>query len=196
MIGFNKDINTQKRILFEILSQNSILFEIIRDAPKIGLENYYIGAGCVCQSVWNYQNGLDLMYGISDVDFVYFDDRDLSYEAENRIVQEIKRRFFHLPVEIDIKNQARVHLWYQDHYGYELQPYDSLESAINSWPTTATSIGIRLSDGDLVVYAPFGLNDMFGQIVRANKMQITKETYWKKCKKWHAKWPTLQVVEW
>lgn len=196
MIGFNKNIRTQTQILFDILSQNSILFEIIKNAPKFGLENYYIGAGCICQSVWNYQNGLDLMHGISDIDFVYFDNSDLSYEAEDHVVQEIKRQFSHLQVEIDIKNQARVHLWYKNHYGYELQPYDSLESAINSWPTTATSIGVRLSDGDLVVYAPFGLNDLFGQIVRANKVQITKETYLKKCKKWCAKWPNLNVVKW
>ncbi|MFT4007670.1 MAG: nucleotidyltransferase family protein [Lacrimispora sp.] len=196
MIGYNQDIETQKQILFNIVLQNKVLFEIIKGSQSFGLEHYYIGAGCICQSVWNYQNGLELMYGISDVDFVYFDDKNISYEAEDCLIKAVKGRFSHLPVEIDVKNQARVHLWYKDHYGYELQPYDSLESAINSWPTTATSIGVRVSGEDLAVYAPFGLNDMFGQIVRANKTQITRETYLMKCEKWCSKWPGLHVIEW
>lgn len=135
------------------------------------------------------------MYGISDVDIVYFDN-DLSFEAEDRVIRKIEQQFEHIPVEIDIKNQARVHLWYKDYYGYELVPYDSLESAINTWPTTATSIGIRISDGDFIVYAPYGLNDMFGQIIRANKTQISKETYLKKCGKWSSKWPELTIIDW
>jgi len=196
MIGFNQDLDAQTQILSSIIFQNKVVFEIINESQKFGLENYYIGAGCICQSVWNYQNGFELMYGISDVDFVYFDQEDLSYEAEDCVVRKIKQCFSHMPVEIDVKNQARVHLWYKDHYGYELQPYDSLESAINSWPTTATSIGVRITDGNLTVYAPFGLNDMFGQIVRANRAQNTKETYLKKCEKWCARWPGLNVVAW
>lgn len=195
MIGYNCDLETQRQLLFSILQKNSLLFEIIRGAPEIGLDDYYIGAGCICQTVWNYQNGFDLMYGISDVDFVYF-DVDTGYEKEDIVIRQIEQRFSHLPVVIDVKNQARVHLWYQKHYGYELLPYESLEHAINSWPTTSTSIGIKLINDKLVVYAPFGLNDMFGQIVRANKTQITKDFYLQKCAKWSKKWFTLQIMEW
>ena len=195
MIGYNRDIGTQQRLLYEILSQSPVLFDVLEGAQTLGLEDYYIGAGCVCQTVWNFQNGLDLMYGISDIDFVYF-DAELSYEAEDRVIRRVKQRFCALPVEIDVKNQARVHLWYKDHYGYDLRPYGSLEEAISTWPTTATSIGIRLQDSALTVCAPFGLNDLFGQIVRPNKTQITEETYLKKCEKWKAKWNTLTIVSW
>lgn len=195
MIGYNRDIDTQKRLLFDILAKNTVLFRVIEEAQDMNLKNYYIGAGCICQTVWNFQNGLDLMYGISDVDFVYFDE-DLSYEKEDRIIKEIRQRFNLLPVEIDVKNQARVHLWYKEYYGYGLAPYDSLESAINTWPATAASIGVKLHAGAFVVYAPFGLNDMFGQIIRPNKTQITRETYLKKCEKWSSKWSTLNITEW
>ena len=133
---------------------------------------------------------------LSDVDLVYFDDVDLSYEAEELIVDEVRRRFSHLPVAIDVKNQARVHLWYQDYYGYALKPYDSLESAIDSWPTTASAVGVRMERGEFIVYAPYGLNDMFGQIVRPHKTQITEKTYRHKCEKWLAKWDSLTIMEW
>lgn len=195
MIGYNCDLDTQKHLLYEILSKNSVLFHIIKEAQTMNLENYYIGAGCICQTVWNFQNNLDLMYGISDIDFVYFDD-DLSYEKEDHIIRQANQKFNRLPVEIDMKNQARVHLWYKERYGYDLQPYTSVENAINTWPTTATSIGVRIQDGTFIVYAPYGLNDMFGQIVRPNKTQITKETYLKKCEKWGSKWNTLKFIEW
>lgn len=195
MTGYNRDITTQMRLLYEILSQNPVLFEVLKGSRSVGLEDYYIGAGCVCQTVWNYQNRRDLMDGISDIDLVYF-DRDLSYEAEDRIIRQVKEKFRQLPVEVDVKNQARVHLWYKDHYGYDLRPYASLEEAINTWPTTATAVGVRLQGDGLAVYAPFGLNDMFGQIVRPNKAQITEGTYLQKCEKWGSKWDTLTIIPW
>lgn len=196
MIGFNCDVESQVEMLHEILQKNDVIYQVILRVNKLGIDKYYIGAGCICQSVWNYQNNLNPMYGISDVDLVYFNDNDLSYEAENTIILKVKNEFSDLSVDIDIKNQARVHLWYKKHYGYDISPYNSVEDAINTWPTTATSIGVRLEDGKFIVYAPFGMNDMFGQIIRANKTQITKETYMQKCNKWVSKWNSLRIVEW
>lgn len=195
MIGYNCDLDTQKRLLYGILVQNPVLSEVLRGSQTLGLENYYTGAGCICQTVWNHQNGLDPMHGISDIDFVYF-DTDLSYEAEDRVIKRVRQTFRGLPVELDVKNEARVHLWFKERHGYDIDPYTSVESAINTWPTTATAVGVRLEDGGLSVYAPFGLNDLFGQIIRANKTQITEETYLQKCKKWTAKWNTLTVIPW
>lgn len=195
MIGYNCGLDTQKRLLCDILFQSPVLAEILRETPTLGLENYYIGAGCICQTVWNFQNGLDLMHGISDVDLAYFDG-DLSYEKEDAVIGWAKQKFSALPVALDVKNQARVHLWYRDHYGYDLPPYTSVEQAIGTWPTTATAVGVRLEGSGLTVCAPFGLNDLFGQIVRPNKTQITEETYQKKCEKWGLKWSTLTVIPW
>lgn len=195
MLGYHCDIGTQTRLLQEILSQSPVLAEILRETPALGLENYYVGAGCVCQTVWNFQNGLDWMYGISDVDLAYFDG-DLSYEKEDAVIWRVKQKFSALPVALDVKNQARVHLWYRDHYGYDLPPYTSVEQAIGTWPTTATAVGVRLEGSGLTVCAPFGLNDLFGQIVRPSKTQITEETYQKKCEKWGLKWSTLTMIPW
>lgn len=136
------------------------------------------------------------MHGISDIDLVYFDGEDLSYESEERNIKKVADEFSNLPIQFDVKNQARVHLWYKDYFGYELSPYNSVEDAISSWPTTATAIGVRMENNKLIVYAPFGMNDMFGQIVRANKTQVDKETYIKKCEKWAGKWDTLSFFEW
>ena len=196
MIGKNIDLLSQVNTLADILKQNKLLFEIFVKASGIGLGDYYIGAGCIAQTVWNYQTGLELMNGISDIDFVYYDGTDLSFDAENEKIRQITEIITPHIISLDIKNQARVHLWYKEHFGYDIKPYDSIENAINTWPTTATSVGVRLENTELKVYAPFGLNDLFGMIIRANKTQITEETYTQKVKKWSAVWPSLTIIPW
>lgn len=195
--GYNKDINTQLDILEKIIMKNEQLKTVLNRAEALGLSEYYIGAGCITQTVWNYLSDNPLEQGIKDIDFVYFDDKNMDEQSENVVVEKINELYNDLGVEIDVKNEARVHLWYEKHFGYSIKPYTSLEAAINTWPTTATSVGIRKnSDGSLKVYAPYGLNDMFGKIVRANKKQITKEIYENKISSWLKKWPDLNVITW
>jgi uncharacterized protein len=82
-------------------------------------------------------------------------------------------------------------------FGYEIAPYESVEGAINTWPTTATCVGVRTtSAGGLHVHAPFGLTDLFDMIVRPNKVQITKELYEAKTERWTRLWPKLQRLPW
>jgi hypothetical protein len=196
LLARNKDISIQMNCLTKIVTLNPLLNNIFLKAPDLKLTDYYIGAGCIAQSIWNHSCGLPINYGINDIDFVYF-DYDLSYDKECEVIDNVKGIFGDLPLSIDIKNQARVHLWYENHFGYPIDPYSSLEEAINSWPTTATAIGMRKhANGEWRVYAPFGLNDLFSLIVRANKAQITKEIYEKKVSRWKSNWPTLTVIPW
>lgn len=195
--GYNLDIHRQIEILEKIIMLSETLSEAIERAKTLDLDNYYIGAGCITQTVWNYLSNNPLDYGIKDIDFVYFDDNNLDLEAENQVTLKIKNLYSDLKNQIDIKNQARVHLWYKSHFGYEIKPYSSLEDAINTWPTTATAIGVRKEkNNEFKVYAPFGLNDLFGKIVRANKAQITEEIYKSKVVSWTNKWEDLIVIPW
>ncbi|MCK4258356.1 MAG: nucleotidyltransferase family protein [Halanaerobiales bacterium] len=195
--AYNLDLQSQIQILQEVLFENEVLREVLNRSSSLEVESYYVGAGCITQTVWNYLSGNQLNYGIQDIDFVYFDKVDLSYANEDKIVKKAYRLFADIPLKIDVKNQARVHLWYKKHFRYEIKPYSSLEDAINSWPTTATSIGVRLdARGNLIVYAPFGLNDLFGKFVRANKVQITKEIYEQKVFRWLSIWPDLKIIPW
>ena len=157
----------QRAQLTAILLAHPVLGEVLRRSPALELGDYCVGAGAVCQSVWNAQEGLPPLHGISDVDLVYFDP-DLSYEKEDRVIHRVQEAFRDLPVAFDVKNQARVHFWYRDHFGSDIAPYPSLEAAIATWPTTATAVGVRLEGEELKVIAPFGLDDLFGRIVRPN----------------------------
>lgn len=194
--GFNQDIGEQSLALERILSSSPMIREALNRAQSLDIEDYYIGAGCIAQTVWNYLSGNPPDHGIKDIDFAYFDDTRLDYESENEVVEKVKRLCADIEIEMDVKNQARVHLWYESRFGHEIAPYESLEAALNSWPTTATAIGVRKEKHGLKVYAPFGLNDVFGKIVRANKVQITERIYDEKTKRWLHKWPDLTVIPW
>lgn len=195
--GFNANLQTQIKVLVEIIMSNVTLKEVISRSCHLGLENYYIGAGCITQTIWNYMSGNPLEYGIKDIDFAFFDDKRNGYEYENSVVQKVNELFNDLQVDLDVKNQARVHLWYESHFGCKIKPYTSLEAALNTWPTTATAVGVRKEkNGEFTVYAPFGLNDLFGMVVRANKVQVTKDIFETKVSRWLKVWPDLKVIPW
>lgn len=195
MMGAHEPLSRQVEILGEMLQRNGPVWQLVEKSGDLGLSDYYIGAGCVAQTVWNLQNGNPPLWGIDDVDFVYFDN-DLSPEAEETTAKAVRRRFGDCPLRIDVKNEARIHLWYRSRFGYDIPPYTSLERAIDTWPTTATAVGVRWERGALSVYAPYGLSDLFSQTVRANKAQITREIYEKKVRRWALLWPTLSVIPW
>lgn len=193
--GYNVSINEQLVILEKILRKNTELMSILEVLEKDGISNYYVGAGAINQTVFNYYHGYDINYGIKDYDIVYYDE-DISYAKEDIVIKRLNARFNDLDVCVDIKNQARVHIWYYEKYGIKKVPYTSVEDAIAWWGATITCIGVRLENGKLVVFAPYGLNDIFGMIIRPVKKDFTKENYDERADKWMKKWPMLKKIEW
>lgn len=179
-----------------ILARSPIVAAIVGRWPQICLPDGWLVAGCIAQSVWNDVLRLPATHGISDVDLVYFDGEDLSAETEARHAARVRALFADLGLWIDVKNEARVHLWYAEKFGNALEPYVSTEDAITTFPTTATAIGVQPRPDGLRVFAPYGLSDLLGLIVRPNKKQITRPIYDAKVKKWLALWPGLRVVDW
>jgi len=196
MPAFNKDLASQARYLEVTLLKCKTVREVLERIPELGLPDWHIGVGAVAQTVWNELHGFPPDTGIRDCDVVYFDP-DTSFEAEDKVIQAGSRLFASLTVDVEIRNEARVHLWYEQKFGKKITPYNSTEDAINSWPTTATAIGVRYNRiGQLLIYALYGLNDLLGMIVRPNKGQITPDIYQRKAERWQKVWPRLQVVPW
>jgi hypothetical protein len=178
------------------LDENELVQRILARADDLKLPNWYLGAGCIPQTVWNLMHGFNALDHIRDYDLTYFDPTDTSYEAEDQRIQAAAELFADLPALVEVRNQARVHLWYEDHFGYPIEPYRSVEEAIATWPTTASAIGVRGIPGQLSVYAPFGLGDVLGMVARPNRRQVTKQIYLRKVVRWQACWPRLSVLDW
>ena len=185
-------------LLVKTISKNEPIHKVLNVLKGLNLPfEYYVGAGCITNTVWNEISGYPLEYGISDIDIVYYESDDLSPDSEKILKEQVLNRLGHFQFKLDVKNQARVHLWYENKFGFSIKPYCSLEEAIDSWPTTATALGLRLEqDGSYELYAPYGLDDLFSMVVRPNKLMITKEIFEDKAKKWNTKWPHLVTMPW
>lgn len=188
--------NDMYRELGPTILASPLLRPIIDAWDKLSLPDCWMVAGAIAQTVWNETFGLPSAHGISDLDIVYFDGDDLSERGEAQHAARIRATFAHLPVWIDVKNQARVHTWYQDKFGYPVLPYTSTADAITSFPTTATAIGLQPTNGSLVFDAPFGIDDLMAGVVRPNRKQITRAIYEAKVHRWLAHWPLLAVLPW
>lgn len=205
LVGVNQDSSirsvmgnnmTKIEQLLQILEKNKSVQSILERASELKMPNWYLGAGGIVQTVWNVKHDFNPENGIKDYDLVYYDANSISYEAEDAFIQRGKEIFKDIPVLVEIRNQARVHLWYEKHFGKPIGRYKSTEEAISTWPTTATSIGARKEKGQFQVYAPFGLDDLLDMIVRANKALITEKIYQDKVDRWIKIWPNLKVVPW
>ena len=197
--GKNKSLNEQLLVLESILNKSKKIKEILRVLEQYSKENqdfknYYLAAGCVNQTIFNYYHNYDLDYGIGDYDIVYYDE-DTSYEKEDIIIKDLKERLKYLDLKFDIKNEKRVQIWYNEKYKTNRKEYESVEDAISKWGTTITCIGVRMENNKLIVCAPYGLNDLFNLILRPVKIDFTKEDYEKKVTKWTSKWKLLKVIK-
>jgi hypothetical protein len=168
--AFNADLVSQVKALEAILFQSAVIHTVLDRADRLHLPQWYLGAGGIAQTVWNYLSGNAPTAHIQDLDLIYFEAEDLGEEHERQRAEEVRALFQDIPLPLDVKNQARVHLWYAAHFGYAIRPYRSVEDAINTWPTTATCVGVRVDAEGLRVFAPYGLNDLFGMVVRPNKV--------------------------
>jgi hypothetical protein len=190
-------VTEQLDALRTALSRNEVLTEVLTRAATLALPGWYLTAGCLFQTVWNVVTDRPPTGGIRDYDLFYFDDTDLGWDAEDEVIQAGLRVFGDLPAPVEIRNEARVHLWYEDRFGVPCPPYPSTEAAIDSFAATTCCLGIRVGAGDRWrVYAPHGLADVFNLVVRPNPVLAPREVYETKARRWREQWPELTVLPW
>jgi hypothetical protein len=70
---------------------------------------------------------------------------------------------------VEVRNQARVHLWFEDHFGEPYAPLVHTAEALERFAAPACAVGARLErGGELTIVAPFGLEDVFAMRLRPN----------------------------
>ena len=193
--GVGTEIALEAR-LRAIVTASPILDHVLNRWADIALPDCWLSGSAIAQTAWNATFGLPPDHGLADIDLVYFDADDRSEEGEARHADRVRALFPDLPLRIDTKNEARVHLWYEAKFGYAIPPYRSSEHAISTFPTTAGAIGIRPGAAGLSILAPFGLSDLSNCTVRPNKAQITQAIYAAKVSRWRKCWPGLTIIDW
>lgn len=191
----NRCIREQLEQFIRIILLNPHIKSILEHDPFPDNANWYLGAGCLAQTVWNYVSGYGITKHIKDYDLVYF-STNLSKSAELKEQRRVRRLFPQLKNQLDVVNEARVHLWYEKDFGRKIPPFKSAEEAISTWPTTATAIGVRKPKSEIDIYAPYGLNDLFGMLIKPNKPHTLRKVYLEKTTRWKKNWPLLNIAPW
>jgi uncharacterized protein len=190
-------IDEQLECFRAALASNHTLMQVLDLAAGLDLPGWYLMAGCLYQTVWNVVTGQPPEAGILDYDLGYFDASDLSWEAEDAVIEAGREVFGGIATPVQIRNQARVHVWYEQKFGLPCPPHESSEAAIDTFETTCACLGVRLEPGGRWrIYAPHGLSDVFNLVVRPNPVLASRHVYQAKVARWQRQWPTLTVLPW
>jgi uncharacterized protein len=174
--------------------QNPVNQTIVDELFELALPDAWLVSGCLVQTVWNVRTNRAVDYGINDYDVFYFDP-DTSWEAEDAVIRTLAERFAKLGVTVEVRNQARVHLWYARKHGLPYPPLHSSTEGIDRFLTKNTRIGIRRTIDGYDVYAPDGFDDAANLTVRPNMTaNFSAANYAKKAARWKALWPEVTVL--
>ncbi|BFT62809.1 nucleotidyltransferase family protein [Pseudomonas moorei] len=177
--------------LVSIAMTNPINAEITSRLPALGLNQCLLTAGCLFQAVWNQQAQRPAAWGVKDYDVFYFDE-DLSWEAENEVILAAQHLFRDLEANVEMKNQARVHLWYSQRFGGAYPQLQSARDGVDRYLVAGTCIGLDVETGE--VYAPHGLADTEHGLLRINPKNPQPELFMQKAKSYQTRWPWLKIV--
>src|ERR1700736_2016585 len=161
--------------LTAILRSTPPLMRVLTVARHLCLPDWLLFSGAVYQPVLNHLTGRRLDYGIKDYDLGYFDASDLSYEAEDAVIRRVKAAFDEpLRSIVEVRNQARVHLWFETKFREPYGPLSCTAEALERFTSATFAVGVRLdSDDRLQIEAPFGLADLFALRLRPNPRRKT-----------------------
>lgn len=187
----------QEDALEGIVRASPLLMQSLAGARDMNLPDWRLVSGAIYNTVWNALTRRPPLTGIKDVDLFYWDDGDLSYEAEDLVIQRGKQVFAGSPVPVEVRNQARVHLWFERHFGTPYAPLRSSAEGVDRFATRAHAVSVRLeSDDTISIYAPYGLDDLFAFRVAPNRLIANRLTHETKAARAKAIWPELVVEPW
>lgn len=135
-------------------------------------------------------------YGVRDYDVGYFDP-DTSWDAEDAIIKRVASAF-EPPFRdlVEVRNQARVPIWFPDHFGEPYDPLSGTDEALERFVAPAFAIGVRLEPDDAIsIAAPLGLEDMFALTLRPNPNRGVARDWARIVERATARWPELTVVD-
>ena len=177
-----------------VLNRNNAA--ILDRFDQLGIRDWWLGSGCLFQTVWNLKSGRPAERGIVDYDVFYFSE-DATWEAEDDVIKAAEKLFADLSVPVQVRNQARVHLWFPEKYGVAYPPLTTAAEGILRFTSGAQCIGLKRTGEDyLDLYAPYGLTDVWEMIARPNRAMQLSKVFAEKTERWKKEWPQLTVFPW
>ncbi|MFV3290222.1 nucleotidyltransferase family protein [Pseudomonas sp. NY11955] len=174
------------------IRENPINRALLAILPTLDIPHCMLTAGALFQTFWNQRAGLPVAWGIKDYDIAYF-DADLSWEAEDRVIAKVQRACAHLGVNVEVRNQARVHLWYQAKFGGAYSALRKVTDGIDRYLIRSTCLGVDVHTGTL--YSTHGLEDLQNNLLRMNELNPRPDLFKAKAASYQERWPWLVLAE-
>ena len=187
----------QRSVLFDIVRGEPLLMGALEAACDFDLPQWRIVSGAIYNTVWNVLTDRPSGHGIRDIDLFYFDGSDLSWEAEDAVIRTGRKVFADQTLPVEIRNQARVHLWFPEKFGQPYSPLKTADDSIRRFSSKTHAVGLRLEkDGQLDLCAPFGLDFIFSLRLVPNRVLDNRAGYTEKCARAGKAWPELTIDPW
>jgi hypothetical protein len=181
----------------QIVRADPDLMRLLGAVRGLALPQWRLVAGCLYQTVWNVLTGRPRGTGIKDYDLIYFDASELSWAAEDSVIGKVARATRGLSGPVEVRNQARVHLWFEHRFGGPYPPLACADDALARYASMVHAVGVRLEqDGRLDVVAPFGLTDLFAMVIRPNRVMENRASHEAKAARAKSIWPEVTVIAW
>ena len=192
------DAATQRDALEAIIRQQPVLMSVLEGLRNMALPDHLLVAGAIYNEVWNHLTGRPTLTGVNDIDVFYFDDSDIGWGAEDLVIKACDARFGHLALPVQVRNQARVHLWYEARFDTPFgAPLVSSAEMLGRYASKTHAVGARLgADDAMEIIAPFGLDDLFSFRMVPNTALDNRVSHTKKGARAKAIWPELTVIPW
>lgn len=183
---------THQRFFSDVLT-NRYNRAILDAWGELKLQDGWLVAGCLFQTVWNLHAGRAPEDGIKDYDIFYFDTGDLSAAGEATVQRRVDGVLGTLGVPIEVKNQARVHLWYEEHFGYPYPELTSVKEGIDHFLIPSTCVGVRAEGTRYELYAPNGLPILYSGVLTPNPLTRHLPLFRAKAASYRSRWEWLEV---
>jgi uncharacterized protein len=160
---------------------------ILERWDRLALRDGWLVAGCLFQTVWNLQAGRTPEADIKDYDLFYFDARDTSNSGEQTVQAHVNEVLGDLGIVTEVSNQARVHLWYQAHFGRPYKELCNAREGIDRFLVLATCLGVRPGE----IYAPHGLDLVYDGKLVMNPLTPYRDLFERKAASYRNRWAWL-----
>src|SRR5262245_54641898 len=119
-----------KARLEAILRADPDLMPLLERLCTLALPQWRLVAGCLYQTVWNALTRRPRRIGIKDYDLIYYDGCDFSWEAEDAVIRRVAQVTRDCVGPVEVRNQARVHLWFAGRFGCAYPRLASADQAL------------------------------------------------------------------
>lgn len=179
-----------------LIGADPMLCAVLRALRDSGLPDAWVCSGALVGCIWNALTGRPAHHGLKDVDLIYHDDADPSWDAEDSVIRALAPLEAVAGVPVEVRNQARVAQWFPRRFGMAYPALPDACASLRLYPARCFAVAARLDGERICIAAPFGLDETLAMRMRPNPALPNAAAYAAKARRVAALWPEARIEPW